>query len=188
MTARELLERYVEAKDSTRPERMADIYRPDAVLTYSIATNEISFPSEVRGMEAIARTLASDFGKRFERCRTYYVCNPPADQDDEILRLPWLVVMREVDTAALRLGKGYYRWHFQRNDHGALRVDTMHIFIARMAMIADSSGTLLDAVQRNLPYPWLEPLELAAVIDRLLASDKSFGFVHPFREPIAVSA
>jgi hypothetical protein len=187
MTARELLERYVEAKDSTRPERMADIYRPDAVLTYSIATNEISFPSEVRGVEAITRTLVSDFGTRFQRCRTYYVCDAPPDQDGEIAVLPWLVVMRQIDTAALRLGKGYYRWHFQGNEDGALQVDAMHIFIARMAVVPDASGNLLDALQRHLPYPWLKPHELAIDIDRLLGRSSSFDFLYPFREPVAVS-
>jgi hypothetical protein len=184
-SARELLERYVEAKDLTRPALMADIYSRDAVLTYGIATNEISFPSEVRGVDAIARTLVSDFGTQFERCRTYYVCDAPPREDDRISRLPWLVAMRQIDTGALRLGKGYYRWHFRRNEDGALQADAMHIFIARMARISDSSANLLDGVQRDLPYPWLKPQELAAAIDRLLASSMSFDFLHPFREPIA---
>lgn len=72
-SARELLERYVEAKDDNRPALMAQVYRPDAVLNFSIATDEIRFPGEVHGVEAITRTLIVDFGERFVQCRTYYV-------------------------------------------------------------------------------------------------------------------
>ena len=64
-----LLERYVEAKDLTRPYLMEEIYAADAVLTYSIATHAIAFPSRVKGREGITRTLVVDFADRFDRCR-----------------------------------------------------------------------------------------------------------------------
>ena len=79
-TPRSLLERYVQAKDSVQPQLMREIYAPDAVLTYSIATDSISFPAKTVGLDAITRTLVVDFATRFAQCKTYYVCDaPPAD-------------------------------------------------------------------------------------------------------------
>ncbi|HXX02276.1 MAG TPA: hypothetical protein VEJ00_13760, partial [Candidatus Acidoferrales bacterium] len=90
-----LLERYVEAKDLTRPQLMPDIYAPDAILTFSIATDSIDFPRRVAGRDAITRTLVVDFAARFSRCKTFYVCESPPRETAHPVVLPWLVLMRE---------------------------------------------------------------------------------------------
>jgi hypothetical protein len=185
---RELLERYVEAKDRTRPELMPDIYRPDAVLTYSIATDEISFPARVQGVEAITRTLVSEFGERFAACRTYYLCHAPPVGNEDLVCLQWLVAMRERQSAQLRLGKGWYRWQFERRALGGMAARTMHIHIERMAAVPDRDGRLLAGIQRDLPYPWLRAAVLRRTMDELAASDPTFAFVHAFREPAALNA
>src|SRR5258707_11423092 len=74
-TPKDLLEAYLQAKDLDRPSVILDCYAPDAVLTYSIATDTISFPARVSGAEAIAQTLVRDFRKNFDCCKTYYVCD-----------------------------------------------------------------------------------------------------------------
>jgi hypothetical protein len=181
--ARELLERYVEAKDRTRPELMPRIYLPDAVLTYSIATDEIAFPAEVRGVEGITRTLVTDFGKRFADCKTYYICETPPQGTQDIASLPWLVAMREIETGALRLGKGHYRWQLARSDDGSFAVGAMHIHIERMAAIPDADGTRLAAIQSGLPYPWLTPAALRRRMDQLAAGSRALGLLRQFREP-----
>jgi hypothetical protein len=186
-SARELLERYVEAKDDNRPALMADVYRPEAVLNFSIATDEIRFPGEVHGVEAITRTLIVDFGERFVQCRTYCICEtPPAEGDDGTVVLPWLVIMREAEGHTLRVGKGYYRWQFERDGAGRLWVRAMHIFIVRMAAIAPAEGERLMTVRPQLPYPWLQPAELCRVADRLLERDPELQILRDFREPVAV--
>jgi hypothetical protein len=180
---RELLERYVEAKDRTLPERMPDIYLPDAVLTYSIETDEISFPSEVRGVQGITDTLVREFGKRFAACKTYYVCEMPPQGTQDIGSLPWLVAMREIAAGALRLGKGYYRWQFARSDGGRLAVQAMHIHIERMAAIPDADGAKLMAIQSGLPYPWLTPAALQCRMDELAAASQALELLRPFCQP-----
>lgn len=185
-SARELLERYVEAKDDNRPALMTQVYRPDAVLNFSIATDEIRFPGEVHGVEAITRTLIVDFGERFVQCRTYYVSEaPPADGDDGTVVLPWLVIMREAVGGALRVGKGLYRWQFERDGAGRLWVRAMHIFIVRMAAISPADGEGLMTARPELPYPWLQPEELRRVADRLLERQPELQFLRDFREPVA---
>jgi hypothetical protein len=78
LTPQSLLERYVEAKDMVRPELMKEIYADDAVLTFSIATETISFPPRVVGINGITKTLVVDFAAKYSRCKTFYVCDSTA--------------------------------------------------------------------------------------------------------------
>ena len=182
-----LLERYVEAKDLVRPHLMAAIYAPDAVLTYSIATDAIDFPAEVRGVEGITRTLVSDFALKFDRCRTYYVCDVPPVETVGVAELPWLVVMREPAHSLLRMGRGFYRWTFQPAAEG-VRIAAMHIHIERMDPIDDPGARLLERVQAPLPYPWLSPAVLDACFADLAAREAALQFLPAFRVPVDPAA
>jgi hypothetical protein len=183
-----LLERYVEAKDLARPYLMRDIYAADAVLTYSIATDAIDFPAEVRGIESITRTLVVEFALKFDRCRTYYLCDAPPAQTSSVAEVPWLVVMREPALSRLRMGKGYYRWTFQPGPADGVRVAAMHIHIERMEPIEDPGARLLERVQAPLPYPWLAPAVLGARFAAVAASDPALRFVEAFRLPVDPAA
>ena len=68
-TPKSLLEAYLQAKDLNQPSVILDCFTRDAVLTYSIATDTISFPARVDGADAIAQVLVRDFGKGFDSCR-----------------------------------------------------------------------------------------------------------------------
>jgi hypothetical protein len=182
-----LLERYVEAKDLARPHLMPGIYAPDAVLTYSIATDTIAFPAEVRGVEGITRTLVVDFALKFDRCRTYYLCDAPPAPTVRVAELPWLVVMREPAQSRLRLGKGFYRWTFQPAADG-VQVAAMHIHIERMDPIDDPGAQLLERIQAPLPYPWLSPAVLDARLAALAESDSALHFLEAFCVPVDPAA
>jgi hypothetical protein len=180
---KDLLEAYLQAKDFDRPSVILETYAEDAVLTYSIATDTIAFPARVVGADAIAQTLVRDFRKKFDCCKTYYVCDSAPAAGHDIDFLPWLVIMREVSSSALRLGKGYYRWAFA---HGAaaMRVSAMHIHIERMDVITDDDGAKRQALHDALPYPWLPPRALRETLARL-GRQPAFGFVADFRDPLA---
>ena len=185
-TPRSLLERYVQAKDSVQPELMREIYAPDAELTYSIATDSISFPAKTVGLDAITRTLIVDFATRFAQCKTYYVCDAPPADDSAFVRVPWLVVMREPAAGSLRIGKGYYEWSFARTASADLQVTTMRIHIERMDAIADAGATLLTAAQAALPYPWLAPARLRAAYQQRAAAQRTLAFLHDFEVPLVL--
>ena len=183
---RRALETYIDAKDNTKPARIHEAFAPDAVLTFSLATPNITFPARSDGAEAIARTLVSDFGARYSRCRTYYLCEADAlvVQDRVIEALPWLVVMREAAAGALRIGHGTYRWTFDANDL-APRVSQFHIHIARMDVIDDPDGARLERLQEGLSYPWLAADDLAARYGALAGEDSgSFAFARAFARPV----
>ena len=179
-----LLERYIEAKDRVRPHLMQEIYAPDAVLTYTIATDTIAFPARVSGRESITKTLVVDFALSYTRCRTFYICDalPPADATGALL-LPWLVLMSESASGRMRIGRGFYRWTFVPHERDGMTVSAMHIHIERMDPIEDAGGRLLAAAQGDLPYPWLPPGVLQAHFAVLAQGDPAFGFLREFSVP-----
>jgi hypothetical protein len=182
-----LLERYVEAKDCVRPQLMEGIYIPDAVLTYSIATDTIDFPARVCGVAGITRTLVRDFSLRFARCRTYYLCAARPAPGAAAFDTAWLVLMRETAAACLRIGKGFYRWRFASAADGA-RVSGMHIHIQRMDRIDDPDAGRLARIQAALPYPWLPAATLDERLGSLAAQHPDLSFLETFRRPVDPAA
>ncbi|RKF42752.1 hypothetical protein [Paraburkholderia fungorum] len=181
---RRALETYVDAKDNTRAERIAEAFAADALLTISLATSNIAFPARTVGTDAIAKTLVTDFGAQYTRRRTYYVCDSLAVQDGTIDALPWLVVMRERSTGAVRVGHGVYRWRFDTTS----AVTGFHIHIARMDVVPDADGALLEALQDGLSYPWLAPADLHAHFTSLARCTPALAFVEAFSLPAAAPA
>ncbi|QBR02671.1 nuclear transport factor 2 family protein [Paraburkholderia pallida] len=182
-TVQTLLEGYLHAKDQNRPELIADCFADDAALTFSIATDEIDFPRSVSGATAIAKTLVADFGERFDRCRTYYVCDEPVVDADGVCVMPWLVVMREKETEALRLGKGAYRWRIGRSAGGVDRIVALHIHIERMDSIGDAGSVKLSALQELLGYPWLPPEMLMRGVQAFAGAFPHAEFAALFERP-----
>ena len=182
----ELLEAYLKAKDLNCPPVILECFAPGATLTYSIATDTISFPAKVQGADAIAKTLVGDFGKKFGQCKTYYVCDSIDDRSLQIDFLPWLVIMREISNSALRLGKGCYRWQFE-SDGQRLWVCAMYIHIERMDVIEDRDGKILHALQAALPYPWLRPAMLLEKFEQLMKSTPGLAFLDIFKLPLQKS-
>ena len=180
----EVLETYVRAKDLNCPGLIFECFAPEAVLTFSLGTDSIWFPAQVTGSQAIAKTLVTDFGERFTRCKTYYVSDSTTFRSRQIDRLPWLVIMRERSRSALRLGKGFYRWQLE-SDGKRLRVHAMHIYIDRMDMIDDEDGKRLERLQTELPYPWLSPATLAERFASMSSQTPDLAFLDAFRTPVA---
>jgi hypothetical protein len=183
LTPRSLLERYVEAKDHVRPHMMQAIYAANAVLTFSIATDTISFPHKVVGLDGIIKTLIVDFGTKFSRCKTYYICDSTPLQEDRIAILPWLVLMRESASSHLRIGKGYYKWTFEERGDVDTQVAAMHIHIETMDIIDDRDGKILHAMQSVLPYPWLPPATLLEKFEQLMQRMPGLEFLDIFKTP-----
>lgn len=176
---RRALDTYIDAKDNTRARRIAEAFAPDAVLTVSLATSAIAFPARTVGSDAIAKTLVTDFGAQYTRCRTYYVCDSLDVQGGVIDALPWLVVMRDTATGALRIGHGLYRWTFDETP----AVTDFDIHIARMDVVPDLDGALLDALQEGLDYPWLAPAALHANFTALARRTPALAFADAFSRP-----
>ncbi|AKZ62201.1 hypothetical protein F506_05545 [Herbaspirillum hiltneri N3] len=181
LTHKSLLEAYVYAKDRCCPSLIHDIYEPNAVLSISTSASAVAFPPLVVGAEGIAQTLVTDFSKRFTHCRTYYVCDELAVNNGRIEQLPWLVLMREEETASLRIGRGYYNWQLNQHPEEIWRASEMHIRIDHMMLMADVAGDLLQTLQSFLPYPWLPPRVLDSSFGFIGDSNEAFAFLKEFR-------
>jgi len=188
-----LLEGYLHAKDDNLPHVIDGVFAPDARLAFSLATQNIAFPPQTDGAAAIAKTLVTDFGQQYHRCRTYYVIRrgdlPEAealgrgDTPVALASMPWLVVMQDRTTGALRVGHGVYRWTFDciADDW---RVSALHIHIARMDIIDDArADAWRAAIQRALPYPWVDAAVLRATVAQLAADDADLAWLASFGEP-----
>ena len=189
-TIRALLECYLRAKDLTRPALSADCVAADAELSFSLANDDIDFPPRVTGAAAIARTLVEEFGERFERCRTYYVCMEPNVDAHGVSNMRWLVVMRQKDNGALRIGHGTYRWQFAGDDASAdvARIAALHIHIARMDTVDDPQSLKLDALQAAFGYPWLPAKSFARGLVEAAAAHPNWGFLAPFHDAATAAA
>lgn len=185
---RAMLECYLRAKDLNRPALIADCFAADAALSFSLANDDIDFPPRVTGAAAIASTFVEEFGERFERCRTYYVCAEPAVDEHGISAMPWLVVMRQKDNGALRIGHGTYRWQFAPDSGSVARIAALHIHIARMDTIDDPDATKLDALHAAFGYPWLPARAFARGLADVAAEQPGWAFLAPFRQAAASAA
>ena len=181
LTHKSLLEAYVYAKDKCCPSLIHDIYEPNAVLSISTSASAVAFPPLVVGADGIAQTLVTDFAKRFTHCRTYYVCDELNVNNGRIEQLPWLGLMREEETASLRIGRGYYNWQLNQHPEELWRASEMHIRIDHMMLIADVAGDLLTTLHSFLPYPWLPPRVLDSSFGFIGDSSPAFAFLKEFR-------
>jgi len=62
-------------------------------------------------------------------------------------------------------------------------VSRFHIHIARMDVVPDADGALLEALQEGLSYPWLAPAELHARFAGHARSAPRLAFVEAFSRP-----
>jgi hypothetical protein len=191
-SVRSLLECYLRAKDLNQPALISECFATDAELTFSIATDDIDFPRLVAGAPAIAKTLVADFGERFDRCRTYYICVEPHLNESRTCEMPWLVIMREKETESLRIGNGTYRWRFSADagnggngGNGGMIVQ-LHIHIERMDAVPDLHAEKLNALQGRLSYPWLSPEELQRSMAGFIETYPDSAFAKPFEQTAAL--
>lgn len=146
---RRSIETYIHAKDGNRPHLMPSAFTVDAELVMEVKTEEISFPTLVKGVDGISAVLVSQFAQRYENIYTLCLGTPPDDETS--FRCDWLVCMTEKVSGAARMGFGRYEWLCQ---DGSGKVSKLKITIEEMKNLSgESSQSILEWV-RMLPYPW----------------------------------
>lgn len=149
---RHAIESYLRAKDGNRPDLLRQAFTPEATVTMSVLTSTISFPTELKGIAAIAETLVRRFNQTYENIYTFCIGEPP-QQASLAHDCKWLVGMSMKETGEVRIGYGEYRWAF---DHASGRVSRLTIVIDRMDVApAQELQPLMDWLQA-LDYPWLD--------------------------------
>lgn len=155
-TVASLLEAYVAGKDQGRPELLEEIYTGDARVTFAIETASISFPDEIVGNREIARVLSTDFNRKYDQVRTYYLSKGISEPGElSIARQGWLVLMREKENNAIRVGTGHYNWQIESRSPATVQIAHHHICIYDMLCLHNQSPDILSELQEQFTYPWL---------------------------------
>src|SRR5215216_2137819 len=110
-TAIDAISTYILAKDSNRPQLMKGAFAEDCELEMAVNTDAISFPSSAKGLEEVTRVLVTNFADQYENVHTYCLSRPNSDYVPHF-HCGWLVGMAAREGGAVRVGCGYYDWHF----------------------------------------------------------------------------
>lgn len=147
-----LISTYIQAKDSNRPWFMTQAFSSDAILKMKVDTDNIDFPSEVLGLEAITETLVRNFACNNENVFTFCLQDTVKIQDER-LDCDWVVFMTNKDTGEVRVGWGQYYWRFTSGD--SCLVDKLVIKIQQMDILPPSHQEGIFSMIGNYPYPWI---------------------------------
>lgn len=165
------IETYIRAKDGNRPHLMGHAFSDNAVLAMNVKTSSITFPEAVVGVQAIADTLVSEFGKRYENIYTFCIGEPPST--GKIFVCDWLVCMSEKDTGAARIGFGQYTWSFATATSGP--TDKLEITIEEMVSLPATEASTICHWAETLPYPWCPIDKLRAGMPKIAAVERIIG-------------
>ncbi len=146
-----VIARYIKAKDENKPHLMAGVFTESATLEIRLDTNAVSFPSGAAGLLDITKTLITDFNHTYEN--VYTICLEDSfKQKENVLTCNWLVGMSEKETGTVRIGCGEYKWCFKEGkvclvEHLTIKIEEM-IVLPREALIE------VMAWLEKLSAPW----------------------------------
>ncbi|WP_432470378.1 hypothetical protein [Amphritea sp. HPY] len=146
-----LISRYIKAKDDNKPHLMKSVFSEDATLRMKVKTENISFPSDVTGLNEITETLVREFNKSYENI--YTIClSDTVEQHEDALNCRWIVGMTEKASGLSRVGFGDYQWCFE--SEGSNLVSHLTIVIEDMIILPRESQSDVMYWFDNLSYPW----------------------------------
>ncbi|MBY4678903.1 hypothetical protein [Marinobacterium arenosum] len=179
---KDALEQYIDGKDNNRPQRLEQLYTPNARLSFQMDAADMAFPPQVSGNREIARILSADFNRKYRQVKTYYLNHDNLVLDGyRIEKQPWLVLMQEIDTGTVRAGCGYYNWQFVDAAEGNWQIDRHHISIHQMLSLPAERFKWLQTLQNDLPYPWLALDQAIAVLESDSAVAPLANYLKQFR-------
>ena len=157
-TPLEIVGTYIRAKDGNRPLLMRRVFAKDSELEMNVKTDAISFPSSVKGLEAISDVLVSRFAVDYENVFTFCL-SKPSEADGKRFACHWLVGMSAKSDGAIRVGCGRYDWVFDPAELGL--VEKLRIDIDVMNVCSKEVFDPIMDWLSGVPYPWCTPDEAA---------------------------
>lgn len=159
-----LISRYIKAKDESKPHLMTSVFSEESTLRMKVQTDNISFPSEVSGLDEITETLVRGFNQSYENI--YTVClSDTVEQCEDTLSCRWLVGMTEKASGLSRVGFGDYQWSFDGECPN--RVSHLTILIEDMIVLPLEDQAEVMSWFDNLSYPWALSSEVVASVPNI---------------------
>ena len=179
-TPLEVVATYIRAKDGNRPLLMRQAFAKNSELEMNVKTDAISFPSSVKGLEAITDVLVSRFTADFENVFTFCLSQPSAT-DGMHFACHWLVGMSAKVDGAVRVGCGSYDWHFDPDRFGL--VDKLRINIDVMNVLSKTAFDPIMDWLSGIPHPWCTPVEATRNIPSIEGLAAIEAYLRQVREP-----
>jgi hypothetical protein len=154
---------------------MKQAFAEDCELEMAVKTDAISFPNSAKGLEQITQVLVTNFGDQYENVRTFCLSRPRLEYPSHF-RCDWLVGMSARPGGEVRVGCGYYGWHFASDADG--RVKKLAIDIEVMCVLPAGESEPILQWLAALPYPWcsnVQALENIPAIDALRTIEGFLG-------------
>ncbi len=174
----EVLRTYVHAKDENRPHLMQAAFCDDAVLRMHLRTDNITFPAESLGREAITCSLVRNFGQQYENVYTFYLDRPAHGVAH--FSCDWLVGMSDKSSGHVRVGCGRYDWEFDRSEAGQGRARHLGITIHAMQILPPEQLRSVMQWLGSVSYPWTSAKALVAGAPDLEALMPVLRYIDPW--------
>jgi len=143
--------RYIKGKDANKPHLFESVFSQDAVLKMMVQSDNISFPEEVNGLDAITKTLSSEFNLAYENIYTLCFLDT-FKQSENLINCHWLVGMTSKETGEVKVGYGDYHWTFELE--GEHKVSKLIILIEDMLVLPKEQSSYILNWLESGTYPW----------------------------------
>lgn len=145
---KEIINSYIRAKDDSKPHLMKGVFEDSASLNMEVRTDNIAFPSETNGLDAITNLLVKDFNQTYENVYTFCISDSVIT-DEKQTSCKWVVVMTDKEQGNIRVGYGDYKWVF----NNAL-ASQLTIVIEKMIVLKKEDSEEIFNWINNKAYPW----------------------------------
>jgi len=154
---KEILLKYITAKDKNIPLLMKEVFCLDSTLEMRLETQNILFPSRAVGIEDITEVLVSAFSKSYINVFTFCF-KDCIKKSNHLLNIKWLVCMVEKNSAKVRVGYGTYNWFFSNENTNLVKHLTIQI--DEMLSLDEKHTDEIYTWINSLSYPFVESKEI----------------------------
>jgi len=151
---KDIISLYIRSKDNNKPHLMKGVFEGFASLTMEVKTDEIVFPSETIGLDAITNVLVRNFNQTYEDIYTFCITDSVIPNEKQTL-CKWIVVMSDNEKGNIRVGYGNYKWTFN-ND----LVSQLTIIIEKMIVLDKNNNAEIFSWLKKQAYPWCDSGDL----------------------------
>jgi len=154
---KQLISRYIRAKDESKPHLMQSVFSENATLSMRVDSDNISFPADTAGVNDMTEVLVHKFNQSYENI--YTLCLTDTwQQRSNTVKCRWLVFMSEKNSAVTRVGFGQYDWLFESD--GLNLVSHLRIEIEDMQLFSEQLQPEIMSCMNNLSYPWVSTADV----------------------------
>lgn len=158
-TYKALIQRYLRAKDHSKPHLMSQAFAESAELRIEQSLGNMDFPGSISSEREITRTLVEQFNDKFDNIYTICLADTVRMPLERRINCRWMVAMRDKSSGEVKVGFGSYKWYFN-SDEQQCRIDKLKIRIDSMATLPATELDSIMSWMEPISYPWADSAEI----------------------------